>query len=50
VLTSNNGNFSLPAHAAKNKPVRLYAEKKGYARSDLWWPAGNKEAELVLER
>lgn len=50
VMTSEGGNFVLPAHAARNQKVLLYAEKEGVGTADLWWPAGNKQAKLVLER
>lgn len=50
VTTTEGGNFVLPAHAAKNKPVHLYAEKEGFGTGDLWWPAGDKQAQLELRR
>lgn len=50
VMTGEDGNFVLPAHAAKNQQVLLHAEKEGHGTADLWWPAGDKQAKLVLER
>lgn len=50
VVTKEGGNFVLPARAAPNKQILLHAEKKGYGGTDLWWPAGDKQAKLVLER
>jgi hypothetical protein len=50
VITTEGGNFVLPVRAAKDQPVRLYAEKKDHGTADLWLPAGEKQARLVLLR
>jgi hypothetical protein len=49
VLTKDGGNFELAAHAALNQQVMLHAEKARYS-VNLWHPAGDTPAVLVLER
>jgi len=49
-ITKDGGNFTLPAHAAVDEQVKLYAEKSGYRPTTQWHPAGDHPAVVVLER
>jgi hypothetical protein len=48
VVTSASGDFVLAAHAAVGQQVLLHAERDGYETLDLWHPAGEHPAVLVL--
>lgn len=50
VITKEDGNFELPAHAAENQPVSVVAEKAGVGTARLWHPAGDTPVQLVLQR
>jgi hypothetical protein len=50
VITKADGNFELPAHAARGQQVQLHAEKEGYGAVTQWHPAGESPATLILER
>lgn len=50
MITREGGNFELPAHAAIGQQVLLHAEKVGYRPVNLWHPAGDTPAILVLEK
>lgn len=50
VITKEGGNFDLPAHAAVNQQVSIHAEKAGYQGANLWQPAGDAPAIMILER
>jgi Carboxypeptidase regulatory-like domain len=50
VVTQVDGNFVLPAHAARNQNVQLHAEAKGYKGANQYQPAGDKPATIVLDR
>jgi hypothetical protein len=50
VITKEGGNFELPAHAAENQLVQLFAEKDGVGTARLWHPAGREPAPLVLSK
>jgi hypothetical protein len=48
-VTGKDGNFELPAHAARDQQVELHAEKRGYKAVNEWHPAGDTPATLVLQ-
>jgi serine/threonine protein kinase len=50
VFTGAAGNFLLAAHAAINEPVLVRVEKDGFSSVQLWHPAGEHPATIVLER
>ena len=50
VFTGPAGNFLLAAHAAVNEPVLVRVEKDGFSSVELWHPAGEHPATIVLER
>ncbi|HZF38369.1 MAG TPA: carboxypeptidase-like regulatory domain-containing protein [Blastocatellia bacterium] len=50
IITKDGGNFELPAHVADGQQTLLYAEKTGYRPARQYQPAGDKPAELILER
>src|SRR5262249_42306189 len=50
VTTQADGSFELPAHAALNQQVSLHAEKPGYRAANLWHPAGDFPAKIILEK
>lgn len=49
VITKENGNFELPAHAAVGQMVTLHAERLGYDPVTQRHPAGRHPATLVME-
>ncbi|MGH9823081.1 MAG: hypothetical protein ACREDR_07520, partial [Blastocatellia bacterium] len=48
ILTSGDGTFDLPAHAAQNEQVHYFVSKEGYTPTDDWVPAGCSEFEVRL--
>jgi hypothetical protein len=48
VITGADGEFSVPAHAAKGEMVRLHAQKEGYVAVNQDHPAGGMPATVVL--
>jgi len=50
VNTDTDGNFHLPAHAARDQKVLIHAEKPGYSPTDQYHPAGDEPAVIVLTR
>jgi predicted RecA/RadA family phage recombinase len=48
VSTDADGNFKLPAHAARDQKVLIHAEKSGYTPTSQYHPAGDGRAVLVL--
>lgn len=50
VRTGKNGNFFLPAHAAKGQQVQLHVEKRGYRPVNQWDAAGNMSITIFLDR
>jgi hypothetical protein len=50
VVTTADGQFVLPAHAANDQQVELHAEKRGYQAIDEWHFAGKDPVVIRLER
>ena len=50
VVTDSSGNFSLRAHAAKNKMIRLHVSADGFESINGWYMAGDGPHELRLRR
>ena len=49
-ITSREGHFVLPAHAADGQQVLLHVEKVGLAPVNQYHPAGTEPATVVLQR